>query len=261
MDALAALGRRLRLPPLAPGPIDPGHEALERRILFFGARLAIVAAAVQTVVHLANVIVLSLRVDLLNADRDFGVFTWASTLATFAGALLVALLALVWDAHRWLLLGLAATLSYFSLDDNLGLHERVAKLGRGWFGIEQFGHLLWPLVFMPLLAFAFAALWALSTALRPAAARLLRGGLGLLVVAVFLEVFAGALLSAGLEKDDLSYAWEVVAEEGAELAAWILIATALATALVSGLLSGPRDYATTSSPEASAGSAERITGS
>ena len=60
-------------------------------------------------------------------------------------------------------------------------------------------------------------------------------GLALLAAAVVLEVCSAALIRAGFDRGSVLYELEVVLEEGAELAGWILIAGAFLTAFVLGL--------------------------
>lgn len=62
--------------------------------------------------------------------------------------------------------------------------------------------------------------------------RLVLGGAGLLVAAVALEALSPALFWLGFDHGDLVYELEVVAEEGAELGGWALIATACLAAAV-----------------------------
>ena len=107
------------------------------------------------------------------------------------------------------------------------------------------GRLFWPVLFFPLLAFSFLTLLRLARSAPPRARSAIQLALGLLVVALIVEVaWAGYVLSDG---DPLSWpnTLEVGFEEGAELAAWFLIVGALASIAVAalverGVISGPR---------------------
>ena len=110
----------------------------------------------------------------------------------------------------------------------IAIHEDLGTY-LAFFGLPDYAG-IWFLLYIPLLALTFVLLWQLS----PTAAKsgsLVRIGLLLLVFALAAEV-----LTAGVPAfDRTAHAWpytvEVAVEEGAELAAWILIATGLADGL------------------------------
>jgi hypothetical protein len=192
-----------------------------------GLALTAVAVAGQTAVHLVNVAVFDLRYDDLNADQDGSVFAWASTAVTFAAASFAALLAGLRPAHARLLLGLAAALTFLSVDDAVEIHERVSSLVTEVGPIEHFSRLFWPLVYMPLLALTYLGLLLVGEGMHPRPAKLLLSGLGLLAVAIALEMTSPALFAVGLDHGDIGYEIEAAAEEAAELGGWMLVTLAL----------------------------------
>lgn len=234
---------RLRVDMGATAALEPSTAALERRTLRVGVALALALAALQSIAHLIDVVFFDLRVDMINADSDSGAFAWASSVATFCAALLLCLLAVMRPTRTWPLVALAGAVAFMSLDDMVGLHERVSGLGTTLGPIEHFARIFWPLVFMPLLAATFVGLLGVAAGLRVAPGRALLAGLALLVVAIALEMASPILFALGSDHGELAYELEVVLEEGAELAGWILVSTGLAAALL------------TSAPEASRGEA------
>lgn len=181
--------------------------------------------AAQTAIHLFNGWALDYRWGALNAAEDESVFGWASTAVTFGAALGVMLFA---ATRRFRLAGpfaLAAIIAFLSLDDFIELHERVGGLWETLGLWEKADRLVWPAIFLPLLAAAFVLALRLSADGPARAGRLVRTGLILLVAAVVLEVASQGLYHLGWDDQDLPLVIEVVAEEGAELAGWILVAT------------------------------------
>lgn len=223
---------RLRVDTGATAAPEPSTAALERRTLRVGVALALGLAALQSIAHLMNVVFFDLRIDMINADSDSGAFAWASSVATFGAALLLCLLAIMRPTRTWPLVALAGAVAFMSLDDMVGLHERVSDLGTALGPIDHFARIFWPLVFMPLLAATFAGLFGVAAGLRIAPRRTLLTGLALLVAAIALEMASPILFALGSDHGELAYELEVVAEEGAEFAGWILVSTGLAAALL-----------------------------
>jgi len=178
------------------------------------------------------VVAFDLRFAMINADSDLSAFAWMSSVTTFGAALLLCLLAIVRPTRAWPLVPLAGAVAFMSLDDMVGLHERVSSLQTTAGPIEHFARIFWPLVFMPLLAATFVGLFAVAAGLRTGPARALLAGLALLVVAIALEMASPILFALGSDHGELAYELEVALEEGAELAGWILVSTGLAAALL-----------------------------
>ena len=208
------------------GPVaDAAHAAL--RVCM---PLAVLAAVVQGVVHLVNVLGFDGRSGMLNADADQGVFTWASASSTFAAGLGAAMLAALVRERRMHLLLLAVLLAGFSLDDAVAFHERISVGAIG--PIEHGGRILWPAVTMPLLALVFVLMACVGAAAPRALRRALGASLVMLVLAVGLEVGSSLLFEVGSDHGEPLYESEVAVEEGLELAAWMLAAGALAAGVI-----------------------------
>jgi hypothetical protein len=210
---------------------------VERRVLRSGLMFAGVGFAVQGGLHLVNVIFFGLDLDVINADSDTAAFSWLSVAAEFTPALAAFLLATILPRARGRFFGLAATCAFFSADDMLQIHE---KLTGGWTtspGLpSHFGRMIWPAVFFPVLALAFILLWGLSLQVRRDVARFIQGGLLLLVASIILEVTSATFFYVGIGHGDVPYELEVVLEEGAELAGWVLIAAALTALTTTSLM-------------------------
>jgi hypothetical protein len=223
---------RVRVDMGATGPLDSAGAAVERRTLRVGVALAVALAALQSIAHLINVFVFDLRIDIVNADSDTGAFAWASSVATFGAALLLSLFAIVRPTRTWPLVALAGAVAFMSLDDMVGLHERVSALGTDLGAIEHFARIFWPVVFMPLLVATFVGIVGVAAGLRAAPARALLVGLALLVAAIALEMASPILFALGSDHGEPAYELEVALEEGVELAGWILVSAGLAAALL-----------------------------
>ncbi len=209
------------------------------RLLRAAMPIAALSAVVQAVVHLVNVLGYDGRAEMLNADIDGGVFTWASSAATFSAAFGAMMLAILVRSRRAALGFLAAVLCLFSMDDAVALHERISIGAIG--PIEHGGRLLWPLVTMPLLAAAFLMLLGVAVAAPPSVRTALGVALALLVAAVALEVTSPLIFEAGSDHGEGLYEAEVAVEEGLELSAWLLASGALGAGAM--LVSARRDPA------------------
>jgi hypothetical protein len=217
------------------GP-DPTAR-IAARILHATLVLALAAVALQTLVDLFDFWALDREVELLLADSDLGVFSWGSVAAAAVVAVGALLLSMVDRRRRVLLWFVAASAAYFSLDDQVGLHERMGDLADRAEGLAAWepARLLWPVLYLPLLAALGLGIWRLAGGFPPRASRFALAGLALLAAAVVLEVVSAGVIRAGYDRGSLLYELEVVAEEGAELAGWILIAGAFLSAFVLGL--------------------------
>jgi hypothetical protein len=223
---LAALERGLAARPER--SIEAGDVA--RRIIELGIVVSVVAVAGQTVLHLADIVAFDRGVNIFDADDDVTVSGWASTAATFAAAVAVLPLAVA-TGRRWYFV-LAGIFAFFSFDDFIRLHERLAARVES-LGIDeslQLGRLIWAAVFFPLLALTAALLWAVARTVASEEGRLIRVGLALLAAGVVLEAASPLLFAFDLDHKDWQYETEVVLEEGAELAGWIWISAALLAA-------------------------------
>lgn len=205
------------------------------RIVAVGFVLAVVAVAVQTVAHLANAFFFDYGIWNFDADGDGNALTWASSVATFTAALGALLLGLLPRTPRWRMVALAAVLAFLSLDDAVGVHEELtSEVVHGLDVPTSVGRALWPMLYLPLLAFVVISLWRLAAD----APQRIRGPI-LLGLALLAAAVAGETMSSlwwDEESRPLIDDLEVAVEEGAELAAWILIATAFGGIVVNRLL-------------------------
>jgi hypothetical protein len=195
----------------------------------FGVGLMILAVSGQTAAHLLNVVLFDRDVHLLDVDAERTLFSWASVGIIFAAAVLAALLAALRPERARPLLGLAAILAFLSVDDALGIHERLSNRVGDWLpSVSELNRIIWPLIYLPLLAYVFVVMVVLAHGLRRTPARLVRLGLALLVTAIVLEMASALLFASGLDRGDLGYEIEAALEEGAELAGWMLLTVGLA---------------------------------
>lgn len=207
-----------------------------------GIVLAAAAAAFVVVSQFAYVFAFDAEVGALNADAENNTFSWMSSSVTFVGGFVALLLSVV-DTRRNAFLLLAAVLTFFSLDDTLQLHEDVGTRVADGLSLERgLVHGVWPVIFFPLLAFAFILIWRVSGQLADRTQRVLRLGLALLVVGVLAEGAASAWYGSGEDAENFVGALEIGVEEGAELAGWILVVTGLTVRLFLSLRS-PRSAA------------------
>lgn len=195
--------------------------------------LAVLGFALQSVLHLVNLVWFDLTLNAINVDSDSSIFAWASTMATGAAAFAALLMAFVIRRKRYQLLLLAGLLAFLSLDDLVQIHEWVSSLAANVGLFRGAPRMFWVIAFAPLLGVAFLLLWRASTLGPSRAGRILRGGLLMLGAAVALEFITPIIFALGYDHGDLPYEIEAVVEEGLELSGWILIAGALAAGLLS----------------------------
>lgn len=214
--------------------VRAGHEtvagesvSLAERLLTWGLYTAVAVTLLQTIGDLYDWLATDLRIILLNADDDRSIYPWIPTTAIFMGALTLFLqnqLKPVTGFRRWLPLVLA----YLSLDEMVGLHEHVVNLtDRLGIGASH-GRLIWPALYMPLMAVTAIALWRMARDMAPRAERFIRAALVMLATAVVLEIISKFLV------DDYpnAYQVEVIVEQNLELAGWTLLGAALLSTFV-----------------------------
>jgi hypothetical protein len=216
---------------------DPEVPAeLVGRLLTTGYVVALAAVAVQSVAHVANGVFFDDEIGAFNADHDASVFAWASAAATVAAAFVLFLFWLVTRGAGRLLV-VAVVLAFFSLDDVVRIHERLADG-------DPFRRLRAPDRVGPARLARDLPPAAHARVRRPLAPRggapgrvgsALRLGLVLLVAAVAAEVVSAPLYISGADSG-----WpgrvEVVLEEGAELAGWTIVAAGLTCLLADALV-------------------------
>jgi hypothetical protein len=211
---------------------------LGERLLRIGVRLAVAAVVLQTVAHLGNELLLDDRVEGLDADIEGNVFTWASSVATFTVGVAAFLHAAAFSTRRREFGALAALAIWFSLDDAVVVHERVAlELGEDVLGLPDYVAVrLWLLLYLPLLLVAGFLLWTVAQQLWEPAARMVRLGLYLLVASIPVEIAGAGTRWLDEEGTSVPEDLRIALEEGLELAGWILVAAGLLTAVVVALM-------------------------
>lgn len=211
---------------------------LGERLLRIGLWLTVAAVAFQTVAHLTNEFLLDDRVQGLDADVEANVFTWASSVATFAVAMAAFLHAIVFSWGRREFGALAALGVWFSLDDAIQLHERAAlKLGEDVLGLPDYLAVrLWLLLYLPLLLVAGALLWKIAQQVWEPAGETVRLGLFLLVASVPVEIAGAGTRWLDEEGTSVPEDFRIAVEEGLELGGWLLAAVGLTTAVVVALI-------------------------
>ena len=211
---------------------------LGERLLRIGVPLAVVAVAIQTTAHLVNEFLLDDRVEGLDADVEGNVFTWASSVSTFAVAVAAFLHAMAFPVRRREFGLLAALGILFSLDDAIQLHERVGlEVGEELLGLPDYVAVrLWLVFYLPLLLLAGALLWRVAKHVWEPAGRMVRLGLFLLIASIPVEV--AGVFTRWLEENGPGAPEDirVAVEEGLELGGWILAAVALMTAILVALM-------------------------
>src|SRR5512144_2132534 len=189
-----------------------------------------VAAAIilfQTAGHLADWLAFDLRFELFDADSDFCVYAWVATVAIFlsaVGMFVVERLDPRGGLHRLL----AAALAFLSLDEMVGIHEHLGRVGV-WLGYsEDAGRVVWPLVYLPLIGGVALLLWRFAETTSALGGRYIRAGLVMLGAAVVLEM--GSTKLADGQHGRWLYELEVIVEQNLELVGWTLIGLVCAAA-------------------------------
>lgn len=208
---------------------------------FLGGALAvaIALAVAQTAVHLANFAFI--ESSALDANDENNVFSWASSVVTFATAFAAFLHAAVVTRGRGKFLALSGILAFFSLDDAIVVHERVAANVLDAVGASQdLDSVVWPALYLPLLAYVVVLLVGIARRTEGRTRSYLYAGLAALASAVVLEA-AFLAWSTSETAEGAVHAVVGGAEEAVELGGWILIAAALtAVALRDWVTQSPR---------------------
>ena len=214
------------------------NVGLSERLLTWGAYTAVAVTVFQTIGHLYDWLAQNLDIILLNADHDHSIYPWIPTTAIFMGALALFLkqqIRPVTGFRRWLPLILA----YLSLDEMVALHERLVKVLNAIGVDSSYARVVWPALYLPLMAATAIALWRMARGMAPRAGRFIQVGLVMLAIAVVLEIFSVVLV----DDYENAYQVEVIVEQNLELAGWTLIGAALLSTAVGVLMRRPADEA------------------
>ena len=206
------------------------RPATAAKIVGAGWWIAVFAVGAQTVAQLTNGFLLGHAQSGLDAGTDRNAFDWMSFAAAMSAALSLVLLSLVGVAHRKSTAMLALFVAFLAIDDLTNLHD---NLGTGFAAtlpapFDRVGDWSTPLLYLPLLTVSFLLLCRQTTRAVPPAATQMRAAIALLAGAVALRVVVGVLEIAGVQADDALQTLGVAVLEGAELGAWVLLASSLA---------------------------------
>jgi hypothetical protein len=153
---------------------------------------------------------------------------WASSTITGFTAFVLFLLLLARSQRRRVLGLLVVLVTFFSLDDSLQIHERLRY---GGLGLDESVRVVWPIVYLPLLAAVSVLLWSLAAETLEGK-RIMRAGLVMLAAAVACELVSAGLVQGGYGRGTVLYDLEVAVEEGLELAGWIFLAAGFSADLL-----------------------------
>ncbi|MEO5791587.1 MAG: hypothetical protein ABIR67_05865 [Gaiellaceae bacterium] len=215
---------RLRPVPDAPTDEDVELAPADRRLAHVGIRLTLAVVAVQTVLHLLN-LALSTSIRSLDVNGEQTLFSWLSSVVIATAALACLLLAVVQRGRNVSLLALGGMLAFLSLDEAVLIHERlVIRLTEALEIRAEWNSVIWPVLYLPLLASVLALLVLEARRGARSTSVLVFVGLGCLAAAVGAEI-----VSAPYSLDDygIAHSLEGAIEEGLEVAGWGLIATAM----------------------------------
>jgi hypothetical protein len=198
------------------------------RIVWAACWVALIAVVVQSVAHVVDFTVFNGDIEALSADEEQNQFAWASSVSTFAAGFFLLLPAVAAGALERMTIVLVAAIMFFSLDDAIGLHERLADRSVEIVELEiTVERIAWPTLYLPALVLVFVMLLRMARASSDPIATPIKAGLALLVAAVFAEI-SSAFYIGDADLGTWPDVLEVTFEEGAELAGWIFIAGALA---------------------------------
>jgi hypothetical protein len=199
-----------------------------RRIVSTAWGVAIVAVIVQSSAHLSDFTFFGGDIKALNADAEQNAFAWASSMSTFAAGFFLLLPAVAMDTLDRMTVALVSAIMFFSLDDAIGLHERLADRSLEIVDLDiTVERIAWPTLYLPALAFVFFMLWRIARSNAEPISTAMKAGLALLAVAIFAEI-TSAFYIGDADLGTWPDVFEVTLEEGAELAGWTLIAGAMA---------------------------------
>jgi hypothetical protein len=211
-----------------PNAEDPAGQSSKPpfdRVLSVAVAIALVGVTVQTLVHLVNA-----AVDggtQLNVNAEHNAMAWAGSAAMFSAAFAAALHAILMQQRQLSYAFLASVFAFFSLDEVILVHERLAAWALGVVGVStSWDSVLWPVLYSPVAGLCLVLLLALARGAPARCGRFIRIGLVLLVTAVTAEMVS-APVSTFENADGWPHIVEGAFEEGAELAGWILIAAGL----------------------------------
>ena len=174
-----------------------------------GVAAATLAFAAQAAAQMVDLWAFHLRVAELNGNSNSSAFSWVAGAAILGTALAFAGIAVIERPYRARALALSALFAFLVVDNRLHIHGRLPH-----------GKLL----FLPVLGAAFVLLWQLATDRPQRERRLIRGGLGFLVVSLGIHLIGPTVISwAGWSASGWQDQLKIALKEATEKAGWILV--------------------------------------
>lgn len=205
-------------------PSDTILDEDARYLLATGSRLAIVAAAFQTLIHAVGV---AGGIEFLNVNAESNPVAWSHSVLIFSSAVVCSLHIMLAPSRRLVFLILAVIFSFLSLDEMDQVHEHLVKLVLDVFHLPiVWDSVLWPVLYMPLAGLLVLLLISATEREPFAVRRIILIGVAFLSIAVAAEVVSAPISTGG----DWPHNVEGGFEEAAEIVGWTLIATGLAAA-------------------------------
>ena len=204
-----------------------------RATLRVGRWCALVGALILVSVHSVNAIALDGAVTAFDANQDGTPLVWASAVAIWTVSVAALLAAAMRTGPVVQSVFLACATAFFSMDDMIGVHERIAKVLVLQFGVTNpWGGALLPLVYLPLFAVTVVLILRIARSGTMATFRDAVTGVCLLVAAVALETVS----APWSEQTSLLHTLGGGIEEAMKLAGWILIASSALAVLMTNVV-------------------------
>ena len=213
------------------------NRAVTDRLVRVGIVFAIVGVAIQTAIHSLNWVLDGSQYLSVNGENN--PVTWAHSTAIVTAAFVCALHATIVTGRRREWATMAAILAFLSVDESLVVHERIVARVLEVMDLPiVWDSVLWPVLYLPLLGALLLLLASVARQAPTGAGSPVLVGLGFLVAAVAAEVLSAPISTAA---ESWPHALEGAFEEGAELAGWILITTALTAITLAEFVASSRE--------------------
>lgn len=207
-------------------------EALDRT-LRTGRWCAVVGGLVVLFAHFFNAFALDGAVPRLDAHQEGTPLVWASTVATWTVAVAALVAATMRTGPVGPLVFVAGATAYFSVDDMIGVHERLAEMLVLRFGVmNAWDSVLLPMVYLPLSSVTAVLILRVARSGTSATFRDAVVGLCLLAAAVALPTVSAPWVA------DPSLGRTIVdgLEEAMKLVGWVVIASSILVVMLTNVL-------------------------
>jgi hypothetical protein len=181
------------------------------------ARIGAIAAATLVGAGVAAQLIdyglYDLRIRALDSNAEGAILELLGD-AALLGAAVAAWFLAMWAPRRAAKVALSVVLTFLAVDRLVGLHEHVPH---------------WRVVYLPILVATLVGLAAVARDLKPAAVRLLIGGVVLLSASLVLHELGEWLMARlGAVPDGWVYQVKLAVKHGTEASGWLLVALGLA---------------------------------